>query len=110
MSGENVIRVVDGNNPIFIKTFSKLSPQQRREASKIFGLLFMLEVDKAPDKLHLHPLTDIEVPSMKDPKKKIKVYTIHITPDDSYKASFTLEDGTAYLRVCGEHDWVDKNA
>lgn len=74
-----------------------------------FGQLFMMDTDQAPSKLHFHPLKDKLVPSVVDPKKKIKVYTIHITTDDAYKASFTLEDGTAYLRVCGEHDQVDKN-
>ncbi|MGV7207411.1 hypothetical protein ACLB1G_06115 [Oxalobacteraceae bacterium A2-2] len=49
------------------------------------------------------------VPSVRDPAKKVKVYTIHITTDDTYKASFTLEDGIAHMRVCGGHDQVDKN-
>jgi hypothetical protein len=109
MSGKNIIQRVDGGNETFQKTFRKLKPQQIKEASAAFGLLFMLDTDMAPAKLHFHPLKDMQVPSVLDPSKKVKVYTIHITSDDSYKASFTLEDGTAYLRACGEHDGIDKN-
>jgi hypothetical protein len=109
MSGKNIIYRVDGNNPIFQKTFAKLKPKQSKEATAAFGLLFMLDTDQAPGKLHFHPLKDMLVPSATDPTKKVKVYTIHITADDTYKASFTLENGTAYLRACGEHDGIDKN-
>jgi hypothetical protein len=107
MSGKNLVLRVDGTNETFQKTFAKLRPQQRREATKALGLLFMLDTDMAPASLHFHPLKNKLVPSAIDPGKKVKVYTIHLTTDDAYKASFTLEDGTAYLRSCGEHDDVD---
>lgn len=109
MTGKNLILRVDGGNETFQKTFAKLKPQQKKEATIAFGLLFMLDTDMAPSKLHFHPLKDFMVPSVMDPKKKVKVYTIHITSDDTYKASFTLEDGTAYLRACGTHDGIDKS-
>jgi hypothetical protein len=79
-----------------------------KEAKAALGLLIMMDTDEPPAKLHFHPLKDIKVSSVRDPKVKVKVYTIHLTSDDCYKASFTLEDGTAYMRVCGEHDQVDK--
>jgi len=108
MSGKNRILRVDGGNATFQKTFAKLKPQQMKEATVAFGLLFMLDTDSPPAKLHFHPLKNCLVPSVLDPTKKVKVYTIHITADDAYKASFTLEDGTAYLRACGEHDKIDQ--
>lgn len=67
-----------------------------------------MDVNNPPAKLHFHPLRDRMVRSMVDPLKKIRVYTIHLTSNDKYKASFTIEGGTAYMRVCGEHD-IDKN-
>lgn len=109
MSGKNLILKVDGGNATFQKTFAKLKPQHRKEANIAFGTLFMLDTDQAPAKLHFHPLKNCTAPSVLDPAKRVKVYTIHITTDDTYKASFTLENGTAYLRVCGEHDDVDKS-
>lgn len=109
MSGKNIVYRVDCGNEIFQKTFAKLKPPQLKEARVALGLLIMMDTDAAPGKLHFHPLKDIKVSSALDPSSKVKVYTIHLTTDDSYKASFTLENGTAYMRVCGEHDGVDKN-
>lgn len=109
MSGKNIISRLDFGNETFQKTFRKLKPKQQKEAHTAFGLMAMMDTDAAPGKLHFHPLTNVKVPSVADPKVKIKVYTIHITADDTYKASFTLENGTAHMRVCGEHDDVDDN-
>lgn len=109
MSGKNLIVRVDAGNPTFQKTFQRLNPQHAKEASRALGLLIMLNTDAAPAKLHFHPLKGVMVPSALDPAKKVKVYTIHITADDCYKASFTLEDGTAFLRSCGEHDDIDNS-
>lgn len=41
--------------------------------------------------------------------EKEPVWSLHITADDRYKASFTYEDGTLYFRTCGIHDTVDKH-
>lgn len=109
MIGENVILRVDGNNLHFQRTFKKLDQKIQKEARQTFGELFMLDVANAPLKLHLHPLKGFQVNSVIDQNKKTKVYTIHISREDKYKASFTLENGTAYMRVCGEHDSVDKS-
>lgn len=109
MSGQNIIYRVDCGNEIFQRTFRKLKPQHLKEARAAIGLLIMMDTDAPPAKLHFHPLKDLKVPSVLDPKVKVKVYTIHIASDDSHKASFTLEDGTAYMRVCGTHDHIDKH-
>ena len=39
----------------------------------------------------------------------MKVYTFHLTSNDAYKASFTFEEGCAYMRSCGTHDEIDKD-
>lgn len=108
MTSKNVILKVDGNNVTFQKTFNKLDPKQKKEALAAFGFLFMMDTDQPPAKLHFHPLKNQLVSSVLDPMKKVKVYTIHISSDDTQKASFTLENGTAYFRQCGEHDKIDK--
>lgn len=79
---------------------------QIREALR--ALLF-LDLDQAPRKLHLHPLTDRQVPSALNPTKKVTPWSLHVTPDDRYKASFTFEEGVANFRICDEHDLVDKD-
>ncbi|WP_321876608.1 hypothetical protein [Paraburkholderia bannensis] len=106
MSG-HVITKVDVGSETFQKTYRKLPEDAKKEAKMALGELILLDVTKAPAKLHLHHLTDKQVKSAVDPKKKVNVYTIHLTKNDKFKASFTFEDGTAYMRVAGEHDWVD---
>ncbi|MEO8839000.1 MAG: hypothetical protein ABI351_09835 [Herbaspirillum sp.] len=108
MIGKSLVTTVDCNNPTFLKTFAKLKPHQAKEARFMLGLLIMLDTDNPPGKLHFHSLQNKLAPSVLDPTKKVKIYTIHITNNDSHKASFTLESGVAYMRVCGEHDSIDK--
>lgn len=109
MAEITVIRTIDAGNETFQRLYKKLPNDVLKQAKSAIGELLYVDVASAPAKLHLHTLKDKLVPSVKDPSKKIKVYTFHITRDDCYKASFTLEDGVAYLRVCGEHDAVDKS-
>lgn len=104
-----IIQKIDFGSETFQKTFGKLDPQVKKEAKKTLSELILLDVSKPPAKLHLHTLKDKEVASAIDSKKKCAVYTLHLTGNDKYKASFTFEEGTAYLRVCGEHDWIDSN-
>lgn len=104
-----VIIRLDISNPVFIRTFTKLSPSTLKEARKIMGELILVDMDNAPAKLHLHSLVNKSVISAIDKTKKVPVYTIHITSNDSHKASFTYENGTAFFRVCGAHDDIDKN-
>ena len=72
-------------------------------------MMLMVDVEDATKRLHLHMLTDKYVTSALDEKKKVKVYTFHLTSNDAWKASFTLENGVAYLRACGPHDKIDEN-
>ncbi len=108
LSGFIIIKI-DMGSDTFQRTFAKLDPQVKIEARRTISELILLDISKAPAKLHLHTLKHKTVKSATDPKKKCPVYTFHLTGNDKYKASFTFEDGTAYLRVCGEHDWIDKN-
>ncbi|WP_298624489.1 hypothetical protein [uncultured Zoogloea sp.] len=105
---QTTITAIDASNPVFQRTFLKLGEGIRKEAKRAISDLLLVDVSSAPAKLHLHPLKSKMVTSAVDGKKKVKVFTFHITSSDSHKASFTLEDGTAYLRACGPHDEIDK--
>lgn len=107
MSGQNLILCCDFGNTAFQRSFQALKPDIRKEAVRAIGLLTLVDVENPPAKLHLHPLTGKTVASALDPTKKVKVYTFHLTSNDAWKASFTLENGTAYLRACGPHDRID---
>lgn len=104
----STITRVDGSNSAFQRSFRALKPEIQKEARHAIGLLFMVDIEAPPARLHLHPLKGKTVPSVLDPGKKVKVYTFHLTSNDAWKASFTLEDGTAYLRYCGPHDKIDQ--
>lgn len=108
MSSSVVVRI-DIGNETFQRTFKKLPNEARKAAIKTFGTFVLLDLANAPAALHLHTLKATKVPSRVRSGHQVSVYTIHLTPDDRYKASFTFEEGTAYFRVCGEHDWVDRN-
>ncbi len=104
-----LITRVDGNNSAFQRSFKALQPDIQKEAHIAIGLLFMADLCAPPARLHLHPLKSKLVPSVLDAGKKVKVYTFHLTSNDAWKASFTLEEGTAYLRACGPHDRIDQS-
>ena len=70
--------------------------------------LLLLNIDQPPAKLHLHQYTNKSVQSVLRADHKVSAWSIHVLPGDQYKASFTLEDGVAYMRVCDTHDLVDK--
>lgn len=107
MSGVVLIERLDLGSERFQRLYKKLSVDVRKEAGPALASLIGVNVLNPAARLHLHPLKNILVASALDPNKKIKVYTFHLTTNDRYKASFTLENGTAYLRACGEHDYVD---
>lgn len=103
-----VIRGVDCSATSFVNTFKHLAPAVQAQAREALRLLLLAELDAPPRALHLHQLVNKKVPSIRRPGVTVSAWTIHLTRDDSYKASFTLEDGVAYLRLCGEHDLIDK--
>lgn len=103
-----VIRGVDMNGNVFRDHWRRLPSEVKVEARNVIRSLFWQELDKIPAKLHFHQLTSKEVLSRLDAKKYVKAWSLHITADDRYKASFTYESGTIYMRTCGEHGAVDK--
>jgi hypothetical protein len=57
--------------------------------------------DPVPTKLHYHQVQGIRGEA---------IYTIHVTSDDCYKASFTIDaDGIAIFRRVGTHAKIDRN-
>lgn len=105
---ESMILRLDFSAVTFIRSFSKLPVEIQREARKVLGELVLRNTTDLPDKLHFHNLKNSLVPSIENPKVNVKSYTIHISAGDGYKASFTLEDGTAYMRFADKHDRIDK--
>lgn len=103
-----VIRGVDINNQFFRNKWANLPGAVQKEALNTIRSLFGTSLDSLPRKLHLHQLVNRQVSSVKDAAKKVNVWSLHLTSDDRYKASFTFEDGTIYFRTCGVHEAVDK--
>lgn len=110
MTGDRSVTAVDCTSQIFQRGLRRIKDRHLREQIKetIRSLLF-LDLDAAPAKLHLHQLKSKKVPSALEIDKKVPVWTIHVTRDDCYKASFTFERGVVYFRVCDEHDIVDRD-
>lgn len=105
-----VIRAVDVSAQSFRKSFEAIKGQPLK-AEIIATIRSMLgqDIDAAPAKWHMHQLKQKQVPSATQKDKKVNVWTLHVTADDRYKASFTLEDCKAYFRLVDEHDVIDKN-
>ena len=104
-----VIRAIDINSELFRLAWKKLPKEVQPEARDVLRSLFFQNIDNIPAKLHFHQLISKEVSSRLDKSKKVKAWSLHITADDRYKASFTYEGGTLYFRTCGKHDTVDKS-
>ena len=104
-----VIRCVDIKSASFVNSFGAIKDKRIRSeiAETIKGLLFA-EVDSLPRKLHFHQLTGKQVQSVLSPTKKVNAWSLHVTSDDTYKASFTYEDGGLYFRLVDLHDTIDK--
>lgn len=106
--GGRVIRGIDIGSTLFINKWSDLPGAVQDEAIAVIQSLVAKNIDQLPRKLHFHQLVNKPVPSALNPKDKVSAWSLHITPDDRYKASFTYEGGTLYFRTCGQHDTVDK--
>jgi len=110
MDGPRLITAVVVSNPTFLRCLRRIKdPQRRTVVRDTLRALLLLDLDQPPAKLHLHQLSGRQVPSACVPGAKVTPWTIHVTPDDTLKASFTIEGNTAYLRLCDAHDTIDKN-
>lgn len=103
-----VIRGLDINAKNFRNKWKDLPDVVQTEGSLVMQCLLFKNVDQLPAKLHFHQLTNRMVESRLDASKSVKAWSLHITANDNYKASFTFEDGVLYFRTCGPHDAVGK--
>lgn len=67
-----VIRAVDCNSSAFISKWKDLPPNIQIEAKAVLQSLFLLSLDNAPAKLHLHQLRNRQVTSRLAPPQKSK--------------------------------------
>lgn len=105
-----VIRGIDLTSESFKKSFKRLKDVRiQTQVKETLRTLLLLDLDQTPAKLHLHPLTNKLVISRLDSSKKVNAWSLHVTPNDDYKASFTYENGVCYFRLVDEHDIIDKN-
>ena len=103
-----VIRSVNIGNKAFISRWKDLPGNVQDEALRVIQSLMGLPFDRVPRKLHMHQLVGKDVPSVLNPNNKERAWTLHITADDRYKASFTFEGECCHFRACGLHDEIDK--
>jgi hypothetical protein len=69
-----IVRRIDCGNPVFERAFGRLKPDVKKDARRIMGELFLLDLDQAPAKLHFHNLKSKSVPSVLDKSKQVPVY------------------------------------
>lgn len=103
-----VIRGIVIGSTLFRNKWADLPGVVQDESIGVIQSLVGKNLDQLPRKLHFHQLVNKLVPSAVNPKEKVNAWSLHITADDRYKASFTYESGTLYFRTCGLHDAVDK--
>lgn len=107
MAGLVIVDAVDLGSAHFRRQLKKLSPDRLAEVCERIAML--PRQAQFPDKLHAHQAVGLVVRSALDPSKKVPVWTLHATNDDTTKASFTIEDGVAYFRRLGSHQEIDDN-
>ena len=84
-------------------------PKTRQQIQDTLKTLLFSEFEKLPSKLHFHKMRNKMVDSAVNSKGKVDAWSLHVTPDDAYKASFTFEGGVVYLRLCDTHAAIDKS-
>lgn len=87
----------------FTRALAKLAPDIRREVNQ--ALIDLATTYPFPARLKFHPLKG---KSANIGEQTFKVYTIHVTRNDAYKASFTVHGQTARMRHIDTHDALDK--
>lgn len=96
MASEYVIKGLVLDAPSFVNSFKRLPEGIKKEARRLIGEMVMQE--RMPAKLHFHKLSGHD-----------NIWTIHISSNDTYKASLTIKDGIAHFRKAGVHDEIDKH-
>lgn len=93
-----IIREININSSVFQRHWKRLPPYAKEQGIKAIQALHN-SPDQRPDRLHLHKLN----------LYKKSIWTLHLTGDDRYKASFEIHEGIAVFRACGLHDDIDEN-
>lgn len=96
MSERYLVTQVDCSATSFQNSWKRLPDEVKREARQFLAEMMLCE--RMPAKLHCHKLSGYA-----------DVWTIHVTRNDAYKASFTLKDGVATMRRIALHDHIDGN-
>ena len=110
MADRRLILGVVADAPSFVRSFKRIKdPQRAAQVCATLRGLLLADIDQLPAKLHLHPLTNKKATSRLDASTKVAAWSLHVTPDDRLKASFTYEEGVMYLRLVDDHDVIDKN-
>lgn len=93
-----IIREVNIESPGFQRTWKRL-PQHVKDAGIKAIQALLLPPDQRPAKLHLHKMHG----------QRESIWSLHLSSDDRYKASFILEGPLARFRRCGTHEEIDRN-
>lgn len=93
-----VIRKFD-RLPRFENQYRKLPSEIKLQASVAIKLLVEHSTSPFPKSLRFEKLTGYKNPN---------IYTIHITPNHSHKASFELRGDVAVFRQIGTHKELDR--
>lgn len=110
MSGALIVEGVCCTDKTFKKSLRRIKdPRLQREIRASIQSLLFTDLLNAPARLHVHTHTGKKVASAVNSHQKVTAWTMHVTADDGYKASFTFECSTAYFRFCDRHDDIDKN-
>ncbi len=104
-----VVRGLNIDAVSFRNSFKALPGQKiKDEVLATIRSLLGLDLDQAPAGLHLHQLKGKQVLSVKGDGTKVSAWTLHVTADDAYKASFTYEFSTFHFRLVDTHAVIDK--
>lgn len=95
-----VIRKFDAL-PRFKNDYQKLPPDIKKQAKDAIDLLIKTGTPPFPRSLRFEKLNGYKNPN---------VYTIHLTPNHSHKASFELRGDVAVFRQVGTHKELDRTA
>lgn len=91
-----VVKQIDLSDPGFSRGLRKL-PQEIQAQAK--AALKDLMLDPIPARIRFEKLAGYKNPA---------IYTIHLTPNHSHKASFELIGNVAYFRRIGTHKEIDR--
>lgn len=86
--------------PRFENDFQKLPPDIKTEAKAAIRQLLERKHPPFPKTLRFEKLKGFKNPN---------VFTIHVTPNHSHKASFEIRDGVAIFRQIGTHKELDRD-